>query len=140
MRVILACGNEGVQKRVKQMLSSEAEIEVVGMIANYQEVLPETRRLLPDAVILLTDDRESSRAIINTARTIAEARLPTRAIIMTENVARDLVPAIKAGAAGLLSRSIDRSELLSALKVPAYHGNSEPVHDATPLRGFKEVP
>ncbi len=132
MRVILACGNEGVHKRVKQMLSGEAEIEVVSRVTSYQEVLPETRRLLPDAVILLTDDRKSSGAAIKTVRAITEARLPTRAIIMTENVARDLVPAIKAGAAGLLSRSIDRSELLSALKIPAITAISEPVQDVTP--------
>ena len=121
------------------MLSSELTIEVVGGVASHEEVLPEIKRLLPDVVILLTDDKESSQASINTVRAITEEQLSARVIIMTENVARDLVPAIRAGAAGLLSRSIDRSELLSALKIPVYHSNFKPIHDVSPLGGFKEV-
>ncbi len=140
MRVILAPALEGIGKRVKQMLSSEVEKEVVGRVTSNREELPDTGRFPSDAVIPLTAIGKSSRAIINTARTIAKAQLLNRAIITIEKVARDLVPAIKAGAAGLFSRSIDGSELLSALKIPANNVISEPVHDAIPLRGFKEVP
>ncbi len=140
MRVILAPALEGIGKIVKQMLSSEVEKEVVGRVSGNPEVLPDTGRLLPEAVISHTGNIKSSRAIINSARTNAEAQLPTRAIITIEKVARDLMPAVKAGTAGLLGMSDDGGELLSALKVPANNVISEPVHDAIPLRGFKEVP
>ena len=125
--------------RVEQMLNKEKDIQVASKISGYKDVLPETRRLLPDAVILLTDEKNTSRSVINTARNITNEELPVRVLIMSENVARDVVPAIKAGAAGLLSQSVDRSELLSALRAPAHSINIEPEQEITPKGGFKEV-
>jgi DNA-binding NarL/FixJ family response regulator len=101
------------------MLNVESEIAVIG-VNNSEDILTETRRLIPDAVILLTDERDNGKATIDLARTITESNIPTRIILMTENIKRDLIPAIKTGASGLLSHSVNRNELLSALMVPAY--------------------
>ncbi len=115
IRVLLACGNEAIIERINQMLSSEEEIVVVGKMRGDEQVLAETRRLSPDVVILLTDDTMSGVNVIDTARAITEAQLPARLIIMTENLTRDLVPAIRAGAASILARIVSRDELLSAI-------------------------
>jgi DNA-binding NarL/FixJ family response regulator len=122
MRVILGCGKKSIRKRVCHMLSVENEVAVIG-VNNSEDILTETRRLIPDAVILLTDERDAGKAAIDLARAIAETNTSTRIIIMTENVKRDLIPAIKMGASGLLSHSVNRSELLSALMVPEYQKN-----------------
>jgi DNA-binding NarL/FixJ family response regulator len=119
MRIVLGCGKKSVRKRVCHMLSSESEIAVIA-VNNYDDIITETRRLIPDAVILLTDERDGGKSTIDLARTIMESNIPSRLILMTENVKRDLVPAIKAGASGLISHSVNRSELLSALMVPEY--------------------
>ncbi len=120
MRVILTCGSESIQKRVKQMLCSEQEIKLIAEIRDCDQVLMEVRRLSPEAVILITDDNKSSETIIEAVLDITLAELPTRSIIMTENVVRDLRPAIKAGAASLLPRSINRDDLLNALRIPVF--------------------
>jgi DNA-binding NarL/FixJ family response regulator len=123
MRVILGCGKKSVRKRVSHMLSIESEVAAIG-INDPGDVLNETRRLIPDAVILLTDERDGGKSTIDLARTITESNIPTRIILMTENIKRDLVPAIKVGASGLICHSVTRSELLSALIIPEYKNTS----------------
>lgn len=53
--------------------------------------------------------------IIDTTCAINEARLPAKIIIMAENVTQYLVPAINAGAKGVLRKDISRDELVSAI-------------------------
>lgn len=53
--------------------------------------------------------------IIDTTRTISEARLLAKVIIMAENVTQYLVPAINAGVKNVLRGFIDRDELVSAI-------------------------
>ncbi len=116
IRILLACGDEATIESLSRMLSTEEEIEVIGRVRDGGEALAEIRRLSPDVVILPANDRVSGVNVIDTARTITEAQLPARLIIMTENLVRDLVPAIKARAAGLLSRNVSHNELLSAIQ------------------------
>lgn len=122
MRVIISGGRKAVRERVKQMVTGGGEIAVIGF-AGCDSMLAETRRLIPDAVIMLADGKESSRDVMEATHLIVEARLATRVLIMTDNIVRDLTSAIKAGAAGLLSLSVDRNELMTALMVPDYQRN-----------------
>ena len=120
--VMLAGGNEAVQERIDRMLSNQEEVIVISKLRDEREVLDKTALLSPDIVILMTDDDKPGTSVIESARAISNAKLPTRSIIMTDNVARDLVPAIKSGAACLVSKSISRDELLSAILIPSQTG------------------
>ena len=116
IRVLLVGGNEDMREELSQLLGSEEGIIVVGKARSSEEALAEAKKLSPDVVIMLTDDRMPGGNIIDTVHAISEAQLPARVIIITENLSRYLVPAIKAGVACLLSKNISRDELLSAIR------------------------
>ncbi len=115
IRVLLVDGDEAMRERLSQMLGSEEGIVVAGEAKSGEEALAEAKKLSPDVILMLTDDRMPSGNIIDAARAISEAQLPARVIIITENPSQYLVSAIKAGAAGLLPKNISRDELLSAI-------------------------
>ena len=104
IRVLLVGGNEVMREELSRILGSEEEIIVVGEARGGEEALAEARKLSPDVVIALTDDRMLGTNISDTARAITEAQLPFKVIIIAENPVRYLVPTIKAGVAGLLPR------------------------------------
>lgn len=141
IRVLLIGGNEAMREQMSQMLSSQEGIILVGEApGGGGEALAVAKKLCPDVVIMLTDDRMSGMNVIDTTRAITEARLAAKVIIVTENLFRHLATAIKAGAAGLLSRNITQDELLSAIHkihlwslAPSPRGN-------TPARGQGTTP
>jgi len=116
IQVLLVGGDEAMRERLSQMLSGEEGIIIVGAARSGEEALAEAKALSPDVILMLTDTGMSGMNGIEATRAITEAQLPARAIIITENPARYLVPTIKAGAAGLLSKNISRDELLSAIR------------------------
>ncbi len=116
IRVLLVGGNEAVGERFSQMLSGEEGIIVAGEAKSGEEALAEAKKLSPDVILMLTDDRMSGGNVIDTARAISEAQLPARVTIIAENPTQYLVSAVKAGAAGLLPKNISRDELLSAIR------------------------
>ena len=125
IRVLLVGGNEVMREELSRILGSEEEIIVVGEARGGEETLAEARKLSPDVVIALTDDRMLGANISDTARAITEAQLPFKVIIIAENPVRYLVPTIKAGVAGLLPRNISRDDLVSAIrKIHLWHSGS----------------
>ena len=110
--MLLVGGNEATMKELSQILSSEEKIKIVGEIRINEETLAEARKLSPDVVIMLTDISMSGINIIGTAQAITESLPPARMILITDDFNRDLVPAVKIGAAALLSRNTTRDELM----------------------------
>lgn len=131
VRVLLFCGNEAGREELVRMLSNREGIVVIGTAQSGEEVLTEAEKLSPGVVLMVADSRTMGMKAMETTCAINKARLPAKVIIITENISRDLAPAVKAGAAGLLSRNISRDELLSAISkihlwvpVPSSSGNN----------------
>ena len=116
IRVLLVGGNEDIIEELSQMLGGEEGIVVVGKARSGEEALAVAKKLSPDVILMLTDERMPGGNVIDTTAAISEAQLPARVIIITGNPVRYLVSAIKAGAAGLLPKNISHDELLSAIR------------------------
>ena len=111
IRVFLVGGNEAMREELRQMLSGEGGIMVVG-----EGALAEAKKVSPDVILMLADDRVPGMNVIDTTRAISETQLPAKVILITKNTGQYLVSAIKAGAAGILPWNISRDELLSAIR------------------------
>jgi len=116
IRVLLIDGHESIRKELRNSLSSEEGIVVIGEVNGEETSLAEATELSPDVAIVLAGDRMPDEKIVDSACAIGEAKLPVKVIIMAENPLHYLLPAIKSGAAGILSDSIGRDELLSAIR------------------------
>ena len=116
IRVVLVGGSEAMREELNEMLGSEAGIVVIGEVGSGEEALVEAKKLSPEVILMLTDIRMPGMNVVDTTRAIVAAQLPARVVIITEDLAGYLVPAVKAGAAGLLSKNISRDELLSAIR------------------------
>lgn len=116
VRVLLVGANEAMRDKLSQMLDNEEGITVVGTAGIGEEALAAAKKLSPGVILMLTDVRMPGTDVIDTTRAITEAQLPTRVFIITENLTQYLVPAIKAGAAGLLTRNISLNDLVSAIR------------------------
>ena len=109
--MFLVGGNEAMREELHQMLSSEEGVIVVG-----EGALAEAKKVSPDVILMLADDRVPGMNVIDTTRAISETQLPAKVILITKNTNQYLVSAIKAGAAGILPWNISRDELLSSIR------------------------
>ena len=116
IRVLLVDGDEDVREELGRMLGSEEGMMVIGEAPSGEAALAEAKKLSPDVAIMLAGDDVPDEDVICSARAISEARLPAKVIIMAENPIQYLVSAVKSGVAGILSKDIDRDELLSAIR------------------------
>jgi DNA-binding NarL/FixJ family response regulator len=108
-------GNEATTARLRQTLSAGTGIIVAGEVGSGEEALAAARRLCPDVIVMLADSEMPGMDSIQTTRVITREGLSTRVVIITENMAENLTPAIKAGAAALFSPGAGSEELLSIL-------------------------
>lgn len=114
IRVVLVDEREAMREGLRHMLSNDESITVVGEARDGQEALAQANQLSPD--IILMDAGVRRMTGIETARSLKEARLSMRIIILADN-RKHLSPAIEAGAVGFLPRNISRKHLISAIRI-----------------------
>ena len=108
-------GDEATTGRLHQTLSTGTGIIIAGEVVSGEEALAAARHLSPDVIVMLADSGMPGMDSIQTTRAITREGLSARVVIITENIAEDLVSAMKAGAAGLFSPGADNEELLSII-------------------------
>ncbi len=108
-------GDEATTGRLRQTLSAGISIIVAGEVGSGEEALAAARHLSPDVIVMLADSEIPGMDSIQTIRAITREGLSARVVIITENITENLVPAIKAGAAGLFSPGASSEELLSII-------------------------
>jgi DNA-binding NarL/FixJ family response regulator len=113
IRVLIFSSNQTARENLRDLLCGEKGMTVIGVASNDAKALAETRKLSPDIILIHTDNGMTSFDIV---RAINKAQLPTKVVIITENISQSLVPAIKAGATALLPGSIIANELAPALR------------------------
>ena len=114
MRVMLVDDHALVRSAIRQALDAP-DIEVVGEARNAEEALDLAPRLRPD--LLLLDIDLPGMSGIEAVRELAPRLPDTRVVMLTVSTdRRDLLEAVKHGAAGYLTKDLSGEALLRAVR------------------------
>jgi len=136
IRVYVTDDHHIVRRGIKQLLGTEAGIEVVGEAANGREAIADMDELKPDIVLMdlvmpVMDGIEAIRQI--------KAGHPSIQILVLTSFATDdkVFPAIKAGALGYLIKDTGPDELVRAIR-QVYNGQLT-LHPSIAQKLLKEL-
>jgi DNA-binding NarL/FixJ family response regulator len=119
VRVVVADDQAAVRDGLVTILEHEPEIEVVGTAADGAQTVELARRLAP--AVVLMDLRMPGVDGVEATRTIAGLAPPVPAVLVLTTYADDasIVGALRAGAAGYLTKSAGRAQIVSAITATA---------------------
>lgn len=103
-----------VRRGIRALLTTEADIEVVGEATNGREAITQTETLQPDVILmdLVMPEMDGIEAITRITGHNPQARI----VVLTSFATDEKVfPAIKAGALGYLLKDSDPEELVQAI-------------------------
>jgi DNA-binding NarL/FixJ family response regulator len=114
IRAMVVDSHEAMREGLRMMLSGDERITVIGAVRDGQEAVGRIKELSPDVVVM--DIALPGTDGIEAIRRLKEARSNVGIIVLSDDH-KCLVPAIKAGAVGFLSRDISRAELAAAIQL-----------------------
>jgi DNA-binding NarL/FixJ family response regulator len=114
IRAMVVDSHEAMREGLRMMLSGDERITVIGAVGDGQEAVSRIKELSPDVVVM--DIAVPGTDGIEAIRRLKEARSNVGIIVLSDD-RKCLVPAIKAGAVGFLSRDISRAELAAAIQL-----------------------
>ncbi len=115
IRVVLADDHRVVREGIRDRLSAEPDIEVVGEAADGREALDVVRRLRPDVVVL--DVEMPHMTGVEVARAIRDEALPSRVLVLSGYDNAEYVGALlDAGAAGYLTKDESLKSIVEAVR------------------------
>ena len=115
VRVLLVDDHKVVRAGLKAMLESSGRIDVVGEASSGEEAVDKARMLEPDIVIM--DLAMPGMGGVEATRRITELGLEARILVLTIHDEDEfLVPALDAGAAGFLNKSVADTDLMGAME------------------------
>jgi len=136
IRVYITDDHQIVRRGIRQLLSTEAGIEVVGEASNGREAVADMDKLKPDIVLMdlvmpVMDGIEAIRQI--------KAGHPSIQILVLTSFATDdkVFPAIKAGALGYLIKDTSPEELINAIR--QVHRGEPTLHSSIAQKLLKEI-
>ncbi len=118
LRVLVVDDHPVVRAGLEGMLSSQADLEVVGEATNGQEAVELAIRLLPDVIIM--DLRMAKLDGTKAIARIRELSLTIHILVLTTyDSTSDILHAIEAGATGYMLKDAPREELFAAIRTIA---------------------
>ena len=115
MRVLLVDDHNVVRSGLRALLESTGRIDVVGEASSGEEAVDRARTLEPDIVIM--DLAMPGMGGVQATRQITELGLEARILVLTIHDEDEfLVPALNAGAAGFLNKSVADTDLMGAIE------------------------
>ena len=115
VRVLLVDDHIVVRAGLKALLESTGRVDVVGEASSGEEAVDKARALEPDIVIM--DLAMPGMGGVQATRHITELGLETKVLVLTIHDEDEfLVPALDAGAAGFLNKSVADTDLMGALE------------------------
>lgn len=121
IRVLLADDQQLLRVGFKMVLGAEEDIDVVGEAGDGVEAIELTRRLQPD--VILMDIRMPRKDGVAATSEITDAKYPVRVLILTTfDLDEYVVGALRAGAAGFLSKDVPTEDLVEAIRTVAGGG------------------
>ena len=114
IKVLIVDDHAIVRMGLAALLGTKANLEVVGEADGGEAALRQVRKLRPDVVVM--DIMMPGMDGITATAAIREAAPETKVLVLTTStVSDDLAHALRAGAAGLVSKSAANSELVKAI-------------------------
>ena len=118
IRVLICDDHELVRRGLRELLTTDLTVDVVGEAANAAEAVERAGVLAPDVVVM--DVRMPGGSGIEACRDIRAARLETKVLILTSFADDEaLFSAIMAGAAGFILKQVRGNDLLDAIHTVA---------------------
>lgn len=113
--VLLVDDHHVVRAGLRALLESDGRVDVVGEASSGEEAVDKARTLEPDIVIM--DLAMPGMDGIEATRRIAGLGLDTKVLVLTIHDEDEfLLPALDAGAAGFLNKSVADTDLMGALE------------------------
>ncbi len=122
IRILLIDDHQVVREGMRRMLELEADLEVVGEVADAKEALTQAELLSPE--VILMDIKMPGMDGIELTRQLKEKQ-PSCNVLMLTLYDEYLAQAIEAGAVGYLLKDIKREELIRAIR--AVHEGRSPL-------------
>ena len=114
MRVLLAEGSTLFRQGLRTLLRTQPDIDVVGEATDGWEAVTESRRLMPDLVIL--DIGTTSSSGLDHLSQVTEDAPETRVLVLTDSgLEEDFWETLRPGAGGFILKNSDSRELLRAM-------------------------
>ena len=118
IRVLLADDQPLLRTGFRMVLGAESDLDIVGEAGDGTEAVDLARRLLPDVVLM--DIRMPRLDGVAATRSIVDARLPVRVLILTTfDLDEYVIGALRAGASGFLAKDVPAEDLVSAIRTVA---------------------
>ncbi|MGN9810317.1 response regulator [Micromonospora sp. BQ11] len=118
VRILLVDDQPLLRTGFRMVLGAEADLDVVAEAGDGVEAVDLARRLLPDVVLM--DVRMPRMDGVTATRTIVDARLPVRVLILTTfDLDEYVVGALRAGATGFLAKDVPAEDLVAAVRTVA---------------------
>ena len=115
VRVLLVDDHHVVRAGLRHLLESTGRVDVVGEASSGEEAVSKARSLEPD--IVLMDLSMPGMDGVQATRSITELGLESRILVLTIHDEDEfLVPALNAGAAGFLNKSVADTDLMGAIE------------------------
>ncbi|MDH3291116.1 MAG: response regulator transcription factor [Gemmatimonadota bacterium] len=115
IRVLLADDHAVLRSGLRRLLSAQPDLEVVGEASSGEEAIERTRTLRPDVVVM--DIVMPGIGGVEATRRVAALGLGTRILALTGHDEQEfLIPVLKAGAGGYITKDKDAHELADAIR------------------------
>ena len=113
IRVLIADDHEMVRRGLRTFLELHDDIEIVADAADGEQAIEAARATAPDVILL--DLKMPGMDAVSTVRALSGSA--AKVLIVTSFTARsEVLPAIRAGAAGLVFKDIDPAALANAIR------------------------
>lgn len=117
-KVLIVDDHPVVRNGIREMLSTESDIVVVGEADGGEKAFQLAVRIHPDVVLM--DLRMNEGNGVEATRTIVTHMPDVRVLVLTTyDTDSDIIAAVEAGAVGYLLKDAPRAELLSAIRAIA---------------------
>jgi DNA-binding NarL/FixJ family response regulator len=114
IRVVLIDSHQAMREGLRHMLNKDKSIKVVGEAKRSQEALNQINRLHPH-IIIMDIETEGTNGI-EMIRNLKKEQNSMNIIALSDKP-EILAPVIDAGAVGFLTREVDSSELIAAIRI-----------------------
>ena len=137
VKVLLVDDHQVVRAGLKALLESTGRVDVVGEASSGEEAVEKARILEPDIVIM--DLAMPGMDGVQATRRITALDIETKILVLTIHDEDEfLLPALEAGAAGFLNKSVADTDLMGAMAA-VVRGHSYLPHRAAALLARREA-
>jgi two-component system response regulator NreC len=121
IRVLVVDDHAVVREGVCSLLARRKEIQVVGQAADGAQAIAHARELLPDVVLM--DISMPGTNGLEATKEIRQEFPGIRVLVLSQHESREYVlPLLRAGAAGYISKRARATELVEAIRAVFYEG------------------